>query len=134
MANRIWFRSLYWRIAFGFVALLAAVLLAQTVLFLWLTNRFSRNSVNHPPAQLATTVAADMSAQLAHDPALQVESYLRSHYGRAYQPFAVALRDGRAGFEPARGRTATADWIRQASPVAGGPQPAGPGGSGAAGP
>ncbi len=97
MANRIWFRSLYWRIAFGFVALLAAVLLAQTVLFLWLTNRFSRNSVNHPPAQLATTVAADMGAQLAHDPALQVEPYLRSHYGRAYQPFAVALRDGRAG-------------------------------------
>ena len=97
MSSRIWFRSLYWRIAFGFVALLAAVLLAQTVLFLWLTNRFSRNSVNHPPAQLAATVASDMGAQLAHDPALQVEPYLRSHYGRAYQPFAVALRDGRAG-------------------------------------
>ena len=67
------------------------------MLFLWLTNRFSRNTVNHPPAQLAATVASDMGAQLAHDPALQVDLHLRSHYGRAYQPFAVALRDGRAG-------------------------------------
>ena len=134
MASRIWFRSLYWRIAFGFVALLAAVLLAQTVLFLWLTNRFSRNSVNHPPAQLAATVAGDMGAQLAHDPALQVEPYLRSHYGRAYQPFAVALRDGRAGSNRPAAAPQLLIGSRQASPVAGGPQPAGPGCSSAAGP
>jgi signal transduction histidine kinase len=97
MSTRIWFRSLYWRIAFGFVALLAAVLLAQTLLFLWLTNRFSRAAVNHPPAQLAATVAIDIGTQLAQDRTLAVEPYLRAHYGRAYQPFAVALRDGRSG-------------------------------------
>jgi signal transduction histidine kinase len=97
MSDRIWYRSLYWRIAFGFVALLAAVLVAQTLLFLWLTNRFSRTTVNHTPAQLAVFVATDMSAQLTRDPSLQIEPYLRSHYGRSYQPFEVVLRDGRAG-------------------------------------
>lgn len=96
MFERIWFRSLYSRIAFGFIALLAALLLAQTLLFLWLTNRFSPN-VNRPPAQLAGLVAADMAAQLAAHPDMEIEPYLRERYGRAYQPFGVVLRDGRHG-------------------------------------
>ena len=29
MSDPVWYRSLYWRIAFGFVALLAVLLLAQ---------------------------------------------------------------------------------------------------------
>jgi signal transduction histidine kinase len=96
MFERLWFRSLYSRIAFGFIALLAALMLAQMLLFLWLTNRFSPN-VNRPPAQLAGLVAADMSAQLASHPDLEIEPYLRERYGRAYQPFGVVLRDGRRG-------------------------------------
>ena len=97
MSERILFRSLYSRIAVGFVALLAALLLAQTLLFLWLTNSFSRNAVNHSPSQLAATAATDLAAQLAAHPDLDLEVYLRERYGRAYQPFAAVLRDGRTG-------------------------------------
>ena len=39
MSEPVWYRSLYWRIAFGFVALLAVLLVAQGVVFLWLTDR-----------------------------------------------------------------------------------------------
>ena len=39
MSDPVWYRSLYWRIAFGFVAMLAILLLAQGLLFLWLTDR-----------------------------------------------------------------------------------------------
>ena len=40
MSDPVWYRSLYWRIAFGFIALLAILLLAQGLLYLWLTDRF----------------------------------------------------------------------------------------------
>lgn len=93
----MWFRSLYSRIALGFVAVLAALLLAQTLLFLWLTNSFSRSAVNRSPSQLAAVVAADIAAQLAIHPDFDLERYLRQHYGRAYQPFVVVLQNGTAG-------------------------------------
>src|SRR4051812_35678046 len=48
-----WFRSLYWRIALGFVAMLAVVLLLQTALFLWLTGRFTESSSSRTPQELA---------------------------------------------------------------------------------
>ena len=35
----VWYRSLYWRIAFGFVALLDVLLVLQVIHFLWLTDR-----------------------------------------------------------------------------------------------
>ena len=37
MPDAVWYRSLYWRIAFGFVALLAAILVVQVAVFVWLT-------------------------------------------------------------------------------------------------
>ena len=39
MSDPVWYRSLYWRIALGFIAMLAILLLAQGLLFLWLTDR-----------------------------------------------------------------------------------------------
>ena len=35
----VWYRSFYWRIAIGFVATVAVVLVIQAVLFLWLATR-----------------------------------------------------------------------------------------------
>ena len=58
MPESIWFRSLYWRIAIGFVAMLAVVLMLQA-LFLWLTGRFAES--NRTPQQLADEVARDLS-------------------------------------------------------------------------
>jgi hypothetical protein len=34
MSEPVWYRSLYWRIGFGFIALLAVVLVTQIVIFL----------------------------------------------------------------------------------------------------
>ena len=57
MPRPIWFRSLYWRIALGFVAMLAALLLVQGMLFLWLTGRFALSTASRTPQQLVDQVA-----------------------------------------------------------------------------
>ena len=59
MSDPVWYRSLYWRIAFGFIALLAVLLLAQGFVFLWLTDRIVGTPAR-TPAQLAALVAEDV--------------------------------------------------------------------------
>ncbi|HSC26117.1 MAG TPA: HAMP domain-containing sensor histidine kinase [Vicinamibacterales bacterium] len=95
MSDPVWYRSLYWRIAFGFVALLAVLLLVQALLFLWLTDRIVGPS-SRTPAQLAAHVATDLSNALKSNPALEIETYLRERYGHIYQPFVVVMHDGRS--------------------------------------
>jgi signal transduction histidine kinase len=96
MSRPLWFRSLYWRIAFGFIAMLAVLLLAQGLLFLWLTDRFVGSS-DRTPTQLAEQVADVVSAQLTREPGLNLETYLPDRFRQIYQPFAVVLVDGRHG-------------------------------------
>jgi len=91
MPSRRWYRSLYWRIALGYVALLALLLLVQTSLAVWMTGRVW-GGATRTPAQLADFVAQDLGTQLAQSPALDVNAYLRQKYGRGYRPFAVVLR------------------------------------------
>ena len=104
MSDPVWYRSLYWRIAFGFIALLAILLLAQGVLFLWLTDRFVGSSAR-TPTQLAALVAAEVSPN-SH--AASGRSTRRSssatRFSHIYQPFLVVLRDGRARIQPAERR------------------------------
>jgi two-component system, OmpR family, sensor kinase len=95
MPSQAWYRSLYWRIAIGFVALLAMLLLAQAALFLWLTDRFI-GSPGRTPVQLAEQVAADVGAALTRDPDLDLTAYVRQQFGRTFQPFVVRLADGRS--------------------------------------
>jgi signal transduction histidine kinase len=90
MPERIWYRSLYWRIALGYVALLAVLLATQMGLVLQLSNRMWGRAVR-TPAQLAVMVAQDLSTQLRDSPEFDVDAYLRQHYGTGYQPFAVVL-------------------------------------------
>jgi signal transduction histidine kinase len=90
MPERIWYRSLYWRIALGYVGLLAVLLAVQMGLVLQLSNRMWGHAVR-TPAQLAELVAQDLSNQLRDSPEFDVETYLRQHYGTGYQPFEVAL-------------------------------------------
>jgi signal transduction histidine kinase len=96
MSKPLWFRSLYWRIAFGFIAMLAVLLLAQGLLFLWLTDRFV-GSANRTPAQLAEQVADVVAGQLARQPDLDLRTYLPDRFRQVYQPFVVVLMDGRRG-------------------------------------
>jgi two-component system sensor histidine kinase BaeS len=94
MPDPVWYKSLYWRIAFGFVAMLAVVLLAQGLVLLWLTDRVVGWSAQSP-AQLVTSVASDLSGALARDPSLPLESYIRNEFSHIYRPFLVVMTDGR---------------------------------------
>jgi signal transduction histidine kinase len=95
MLERVWYKSLYWRIALGYIALLALLLLVQTGLAVWLTNRMWGRA-SRTPAQLAELVAQDLSVQLEQSPELDVERHLSDKYGVGYQPFVAVLgRDPR---------------------------------------
>jgi len=95
MPRPIWFRSLYWRIALGFVAMLAALLLVQGMLFLWLTGRFALSTASRTPQQLVDQVARELSEALTENPALDVPAFVTAKYGDVTQGFAVMMRDGR---------------------------------------
>jgi signal transduction histidine kinase len=95
MPDPIWFRSLYWRIAMGFVAMLAFVLLAQGALFLWLTGRFAMSPSSRTPQQLADHVARELSDALSDNPQLTLDTYVKERFRDIPQPFVVILRDGR---------------------------------------
>jgi signal transduction histidine kinase len=94
VSRPVWYRSLYWRIAFGFIALLAVLLLAQGLVFLWLTDRIVGPS-SRSPAQLAENVATELSRDLSANPNLQLDAYVRQRFGHIYQPFLVLMNDGR---------------------------------------
>jgi signal transduction histidine kinase len=90
MPERRWYRSLYWRIAIGYVALLGVLMLVQTGLAIWLTDRVWGRA-SRTPAQLAHLAAEDLSTQLTADPSLDIERHLRDRYRSGYQPFVVVL-------------------------------------------
>jgi signal transduction histidine kinase len=86
-----WYRSLYWRIALGYIALLALLLLVQTSLAVWMAGRVWGRA-SRTPAQLADLVAQDLASELRLNAGLDMNQYLRQKYGRGYQPFVVVLR------------------------------------------
>jgi len=90
MPDRRWYRSLYWRIALGYIALLAVLLVVQTGLAVWLMDRLWGRA-SRTPAELAETVAQDLAGQLSRDPAFDASRHLRDRYGTGYQPFVVVL-------------------------------------------
>lgn len=95
MPDPVWYRSLYWRIALGFVALLASMLVVQGVIFLWLTGRISDFFPNRSPAQLAATLAADIATTMAERPDIDLDEYVNSRYSSAPRGFVIAFNDGR---------------------------------------
>ena len=95
MPDPVWYKSLYWRIAFGFVAMLAALLLAQGLVLLWLTDRVVGWSAQSPE-ELVASVASDLSTALTRNPSLPLDTYVRDQFSHIYRPFVVVMVDGRA--------------------------------------
>jgi signal transduction histidine kinase len=95
MSELSWYRSLYWRIAVGFVALLATLLLLQGTVFLWMTGRMSDLFPNRSPSQFATSMAAEIAAAVADQPGVDVGEYVNSRYARSSRGFVVVMTDGR---------------------------------------
>jgi signal transduction histidine kinase len=97
MPERVWYKSLYWRIALGYVALLAVLLLVQTGLSVWLTDRMWGRTTR-TPEELAELVADDLGTVLAQAPQTDLKSYLVDKYGSGFRPFAVVLADDKQTF------------------------------------
>ena len=97
-ANRdpVWFRSLYWRIALGSIAVLAVLLLVQAVVFLWMSGTIATTLLGQSPDRIAADAAKDVAEALKKDPAVDIEKFVRDRYGSLTQPLMVVLEDGRA--------------------------------------
>jgi signal transduction histidine kinase len=93
--RRAWYRSLYWRLALGLIAFLALALVAQGLLFIWMTDRIAGSMPARSPRRLAVLVASDVGAAIARDPDLDLEAYLREQYGQVFTQIVVLMRDGR---------------------------------------
>jgi signal transduction histidine kinase len=90
-----WYRSLYWRIAIGFMLCLAVMLVVQAVLFIWVASRAGPTMPGQPPARFAETVALDIAGALEREPTLDVEKFVHEQYGRDSHPVLVMMRGGR---------------------------------------
>lgn len=90
-----WYRSLYWRIALGVVAFLAAMLVVQAVLFVWVVSQSGRSLPGQSPGRLGMTVALDLANLLERDPQADVAQYVKDQYAQYAHPFLVMMADGR---------------------------------------
>src|SRR5439155_11911581 len=90
-----WHRSLYWRIAIGFVLFLAATLVVQAMLFVWVMARSGITVPGQSPGRFAETVAFDLANALTREPDVDITRYVREQYSQGTHPFFVMLLDGR---------------------------------------
>ncbi|HTM02919.1 MAG TPA: HAMP domain-containing sensor histidine kinase [Vicinamibacterales bacterium] len=95
MSELRWYRSLYWRVAVGFIAFLALMLAAEAALFLWTSERIAGSMPARSPRRLAVLVASDVGTALSANSSLDLEKYLDEQYGHVFQSFIVIMRDGR---------------------------------------
>jgi two-component system, OmpR family, sensor kinase len=149
-----WYRSLYVRIAIGFVVSLAAILVVQAMLFVWVASRSGPRVPGQPPERFAETVGLQIADAVAADPSVDIARYVRDEFGRDTHQVVVVMADGRVmtnggalpdtvvrplreivdtwareGFRPGRGR-----FRPDGPPPLGGPdRPRGPGGPGGPG-
>jgi hypothetical protein len=89
-----WHKSLYWRIALGVVGFLAAMLIVQAILFVWVVSQSGRSLPGQSPARLGMTVALDLASVLERDPQVDLARYLHDQYAQYTHPFFVMLADG----------------------------------------
>src|ERR1700734_1509834 len=89
-----WSRSLYARIALGFIAFLAVMLVVQALLFVWLVSRSGRTLPGETPVRLAQAVALDLSDAVMRNPSLNLTQYVHEQYSQYTHPFFVMLSDG----------------------------------------
>jgi two-component system OmpR family sensor kinase len=90
-----WYRSLYWRIALGVVAFLAAMLVVQAMLFVWVVSQSGRSLPGQSPGRLGRTVALDLANLLERDPKADLAQYVREQYAQYEHPFFVMMSDDR---------------------------------------
>jgi signal transduction histidine kinase len=91
-----WFRSLYWRIAAGFVVFLAVTLAVQAALFIWIIARGEGDVPARALETFATLVASDVASELqTNHTAEAIDHHLTERYGSLPRTIWVILADGR---------------------------------------
>jgi two-component system, OmpR family, sensor kinase len=90
-----WYQSLYWRIAIGVVAFLAAMLVVQAMLFVWAVSQTGRTLPGQSPARLGMAVAIDLAGVLERNPETDLAKYVNEQYKQYTHPFFVMMKDGR---------------------------------------
>ncbi|MBM3782080.1 MAG: HAMP domain-containing histidine kinase [Acidobacteria bacterium] len=107
MSERRWFRSLYWRIGLGFIALVAVLLLMQAASFVWIAAETEGGQPMRAAQDAADLIAADLETALASDPALDLAAEARQRIDAASRPAFVVLLNrvvvGPEGVEPPPG-------------------------------
>ena len=94
MPDPVWYRSLYWRIALGFVALLATLLVVQGLIFLWMTGRMQEILWSRSAATFATEIATDVELVISEKTKTDLDTFLNERYASSYRAFAVVTQDG----------------------------------------
>lgn len=94
MPDRAWYRSLYWRIAIGFVCFLAVTLVIQASLFIWIIIRGERDQSMRSLDVFARVVAAEFATEVERGGRGTIEQHLIERYGSLSRPIWVVLMDG----------------------------------------
>jgi signal transduction histidine kinase len=94
MADRAWYRSLYWRIALGFVCFLGLTLVIQASLFLLVIVRTERDVAPRALDAFASTVAASVAAEIDAHGMADVERHLGERYSSLPRPIWLVMTDG----------------------------------------
>jgi signal transduction histidine kinase len=92
--RRTWFRSLYWRIAAGFVVFLAGTLAIQVGLFVWLVTWVEGDVSAKSLETFATLVASDIASEISSNREASLNHHLADRYGSLPRSIWVVFRDG----------------------------------------
>ena len=77
------------------VGFLAAMLIVQAVLFVWVVSQSGRSLPGQSPGRLGLTVALDLASVLERDPQVDLARYVHDQYAQYTHPFFVLLADGK---------------------------------------
>jgi two-component system sensor histidine kinase BaeS len=83
------YRSLYWRIAVGFILCIAGVLAVQAVVLIALVNRTETDGEN-----LTQTTSAALAQAISRDPHGDLNQFLKERYPRPQQSLVAVLTNG----------------------------------------
>lgn len=100
MSDRRWRRSLYWRIAAGFALLLAATLLAQGGLFLWLASEVEGPLPPREVQRLAAVIAGEIADLSERGTPETFDRAVLESLSGSPRPAVLLMADGRMLAEP----------------------------------
>ncbi len=98
--RRTRFHSLYWRVAAGFILLLALMLAAQGAMFVWLAVRTEGGQPTRMLTDVAELLATDLVSALETNADLDLRVYGHQRLANLHRPAFLLFPDGRAVAPP----------------------------------